>query len=882
MANEFELIYRLTTGNPSKAEMSRWLRDFAQQLGWEPSDRLEPAVDMQDVTNGHLVVEQGLEESAVITFLKSPVASLQPAQITKLLSISYNNLIDWHIYVEADKVTFAYVRSNQPASRSFAISQSNIEYLKSTMFDQIVGATPNPNFPTLDQALIDNIATWKRMLAADLNGKPERSAYAALFNAIMFTRAVEDHAKRYRGVENQILTRVWEQLPIQQRSLSKIIEKSIADFVASGHATAFLELQRLSVFDPLAPEEVYALLGSFYKSRQVPYAYDFAIMSKHALSRIYEHYVSLLRFEDEDPQLKLFPSLPREEIDRSYGSVYTPQFIARFFARFLREQMPPRAFQQLKTLDPACGSGIFLRTLLEVQCAPSYDGISSKDIVTAFDSVIGIDIDENAIQASKLSLALLYMVLMSGQLPDTLQLDSADAQKYFTEHPNMRDAFGAVVVNPPFVSFDDQPLERRQAILDFMGDLAIKRPDTYLPFLKLGIDALKPEGFGLFVLPHTFLKSVSGAKVRTYLHERAWIRCLVDLSSIPVFNDRGSYVILLLFQKLPETAINSTRQPDATIIRCQDLVGHALQDYLANRKVQNDFYTIFDVGQEVFSQPEWMITTPDESSVRRKFQSFQLLKEFFEVRQGVVTGADDIFIVRKEGVPVGEEKIWLPLLRDRDMERYKTPRTSTYFVFYPLIDGQKLSQQELQNRYVKTWQYLKDNRDKLEHRSPHGGNWWEPTRLRNPAKLYTPKIITPHLVLLPKFSLDSGGKYAVSHSPYLIPKAIDPSIDLMKFFLVVLNSTVGAWLISMHSDKYSRGYARLEVKTLSSIPVPNPSEVSTKQLKAAISMVDKKLQGDLDAKIDGDIDNLVAELYGLTHDERLLIGFEGQHATNKN
>lgn len=89
----------------------------------------------------------------------------------------------------------------------------------------------------------------------------------------------------------------------------------------------------LSVFDSLDSETVLELLSDFYKNRFAPYRYDFSLMSKHALSRIYEHYVSLLR-EVETPQKMLFRGLAEEVSTRDLGTFYTPQYIARFFGRF--------------------------------------------------------------------------------------------------------------------------------------------------------------------------------------------------------------------------------------------------------------------------------------------------------------------------------------------------------------------------------------------------------------------------------------------------------------------------------------------------------------------------------------------------------------------
>jgi type I restriction-modification system DNA methylase subunit len=109
----------------------------------------------------------------------------------------------------------------------------------------------------------------------------------------------------------------------------------------------------------------YEMFRDFYKSSASPYEFNFAFMSKHALSRIYERFVALLEFEDDvSGQLSFLPSIPLEKQPRKAGAVYTPQFIASFFVRYVRENVTPRMFRNVRFIDPACGSGIFARTLL--------------------------------------------------------------------------------------------------------------------------------------------------------------------------------------------------------------------------------------------------------------------------------------------------------------------------------------------------------------------------------------------------------------------------------------------------------------------------------------------------------------------------------------
>src|SRR5688572_27908656 len=110
--NQFiDTITGLTTEAPTSVDKTILVQKFARELGWTPSYNLLPSRE-GDIVNIHLVVEHGLENSAVLSFLKVPYYSLNELQRRSLLNISYNNLVDWHIHIDREKATFVYNRNN--------------------------------------------------------------------------------------------------------------------------------------------------------------------------------------------------------------------------------------------------------------------------------------------------------------------------------------------------------------------------------------------------------------------------------------------------------------------------------------------------------------------------------------------------------------------------------------------------------------------------------------------------------------------------------------------------------------------------------------------------------------------------------------------------
>jgi hypothetical protein len=821
------------------------------------------------------VVEHGLDHSAVITFLKPshPYPVLDPRQTSQLLSISYNQLVDWHLFPDRNGITAVNNRTS-PLVRRYVAVASEPQAWRAEAFARITGRLPNPNLKALDDALIDTVSFWKRSLVTEMPLVAAAPNISALFNLIIFVRAIEDQRRGRDPARRRtrILLDSWRAPRVQQRTLRECLTECLASL---HNGPVPFDIQQYDVllrgFDNLDRETVTRLLIDFYENRFVPlYEYDFSLISKHALSRLYEHYVSVLRDEDS-PQLRLFKSLPVEERNRALGGVYTPQYIARFFARFLKENTTPRAFRSLKTIDPACGSGIFLRTILEMQCDPLQEIDTRAVVPEAFGNTSGIDIDPNACEATRLSLFLLHLVL-TDTFPDNLNIVNAEAIEYALGRPEAARTYDAVIGNPPFIKWDRILPIVRDRVTQVMDGVLGAKPDMFLAMLKMGLEWVRPGGHLLYILPHSFLLAENAKKLRQLIQREFLVRVLADLSEIPVFENVGTYVILLVLQRKVSVEDGTSK---ATIVRCRDFVGHALQNALEGRHGRTEFYEVFEVEQKFFKRATWGILSADETALQEKLASLVTLGDVAIVREGLITGADPIFIRRRDEVPPDEKAVWLPLLTDREMEQYVVPGETSSVVFYPYDGPRKLTQEELENRYPRTWAYLHEREAQLRNRRSvtHNPNpWWAPVRPRQPSEWRRPKLVSPHLVVSPKFALDQDGKYAVSHSPFLYPKKGDEHLTTLYYLLAVLNSSVMQWQISTQSHKYSRGYLMMEPKTLKELRLPTPDAVPRTMMNRLQHLVRRRLSDDGGEQVGIEIDDVVAGICGLSHKERAEVG----------
>jgi hypothetical protein len=210
------------------------------------------------------------------------------------------------------------------------------------------------------------------------------------------------------------------------------------------------------------------------------------------------------------------------------------------------------------------------------------------------------------------------------------------------------------------------------------------------------------------------------------------------------------------------------------------------------------------------------------------------------------------------------------------MEVYTTPQKVSQYLFYPYFEEKLLEEDEIRNKYPKTWKYLLLHQEMLESRyavKKENKSWWQ---LDSPRcdYLLRPKIISPHLSIMPRFSLDIEGKFAVIRSPIIYPKDRQLESDLLRYFVAILNSSICYRYISEHSHKYGSGYSMLEPKTLLKTPVPDPTKVSSFDMSQLLRLVDQRFlaSGKEAIQLEIEIDKAVSKLYGFTEEDCSIYG----------
>ncbi|MBI2898915.1 MAG: N-6 DNA methylase [Planctomycetes bacterium] len=310
----------------------------------------------------------------------------------------------------------------------------------------------------------------------------------------------------------------------------------------------------------------------------------------------------------------------KPEYQRTKGAVYTPPWVVRRVVRRtlapLTKDADPDVILNLRVLDPACGSGSFLlgaydrieEALLEWGREHPRDprrksllvddegGLrlsveASRRIIT--ECLHGVDIDPNAVEVARMSLALRHLERAAGDLPEKPQellagigpnvrqgnslvgpdiaglgLDP-DVVRATMPFPWDDRAFGfgnvlaeggfhAVVGNPPYVEvkrYKEWMPEMCRYIKEGGRYVTAQegKTDIAMPFMERSVKLLRPGGRLGFIIQNRFFKTEYGESTRRWLREGQLLESVEDFRDVQVFTGRTTYTTIIVLESGSES-----------------------------------------------------------------------------------------------------------------------------------------------------------------------------------------------------------------------------------------------------------------------------------------------------------------------------------------
>jgi hypothetical protein len=450
----------------------------------------------------------------------------------------------------------------------------------------------------------------------------------------------------------------------------------------------------------------------------------------------------------------------------------------------------------------------------------------------------------------------------------------------------IRDGFDIVIGNPPYVriqTLHDIDANLVRYLKDHYAVTKKGNYDLYVAFVEAGLKLLSKHGELAYILPHKFFNAQYGQPLRKLLSDGRHLRHVVHFGDQQIFPGATNYVCLLFLSK-------------AGVEHCRWVRADSLADWLATLRAPE---TTLPAAR--FTPAEWNVAVGSGSRLFHKLQDMPVKLGNISQRifQGLVTGADSVFVLRNVGegrffsdATEKEHHLEPGLLHpvckgSLDIRRYHIDATSRSILFpYRVSSGQAvlINHQEFEVKFPKVWEYLQACRDILKNREGGRWNhegWYAFSRSQNLRQMEQFKILTPSIASSPSFALDANGTYYFMGSGggggggYGITLRDNCGLA-MSYVLALLNSRLLDWMHRRLSTPYRGGYLAYNRQYIEPLPIRpiNFDDASERaEHDAIVKLVERILaakRADPNADTSAwerEIDERVYRLYGLTPEE---------------
>ncbi|GIX40495.1 MAG: hypothetical protein KatS3mg129_0228 [Leptospiraceae bacterium] len=552
---------------------------------------------------------------------------------------------------------------------------------------------------------------------------------------------------------------------------------------------------------------------------------------KYFLSKFYSQIeISPLLFGSPAKSLSIWEIIKRFEttIDENFkklnGAFYTPYFIVDYINTRVILENPNK---DIKVIDPACGSGVFLVDALfklKQKLQKNYKELVEKHI-------FGIDIDPEAVRRTKILLSLVVFE-NEGKIPEQLNIYNGNSSdKNFLRKTLNNLKFQAVVSNPPYIRIQNLDDETKKVIKKYwkfiQGDT-----DIFIPFMELGIELLSDNGKMGYITPNSYFTTYAGKKLRKFLQFNKYIEEIVDFEHYQVFEGITTYAAITIISKKPKS-------------------------YIILKKIKNseESKNLDNIeGKKIYFRelnPEkWILVSNKEKEIINIIENaYYKLKDIADIRVGLATLADKVYILEN---PDEEEKYFVKYFNGNKflIEKEITKeiikasivkseedilKNKRRIIFpYKKVNGKYviIKEEELKEKFPQTYNYLlfcKDILVKRDKGKKEYETWYAYGRTQGISTTFGKKILTPPMALNPTFIVCEK-EDTTFYSGYGIFPKIKPFTDL-HLLKKILNSEMMKIYISAVSKSYRGGWKSYSKTFIQNFGIPKLSDEQVEFLK---------------------------------------------------
>jgi len=638
--------------------------------------------------------------------------------------------------------------------------------------------------------------------------------------------------------------------------------------------------------------------------------------------------------EAKKQQMRLFPPAERIEITakiekrKAGGIYYTPKWVTDYIVkqtvgRFIEEHNHNEILN-IKILDPACGSGSFLiraydellnyHAKVKGKTVADLDWMERMEVLTR--NIFGVDLDPQAVEIARLNLLIRALAeikslpplasniqcgnsLISGsdeELQECLGDNFKDKKPFNWEdtYPNImkQGGFDIVIGNPPYVNEarGNKELFRELKALPKLGAYYEKNMDLFNYFVEVGLDLLKEGGFLAYIIPAYWQDRTGATLLRNKVVKDTNIEHLVDLGEFKVFEGApGQHNNIVVLRKVSPhdktyslkyvqvakgsiqgrdiPLLTEPKQLDYALVNKKLIIGQAMLSLVKKISKENTFYLSKD---EVMRGVD---TSPSTHEGKGVF----------------VLSESEYLSLRKEITREQEVEFFKPFYKASQIDKYYYEPKNHYWLLYTdarrkqLLEDKRDECRAIVNHLDSFSDVISsDNKPYGLHRPKTESNFLDESKI-----LFLRKTPYPKFVSIPI-------PYFVDESVYLITWH-RPLCDL-KYLLTIFNSTLAKWWFGR--QKKHGAQLQIDKEQIISFPIKRidfGNSLEKKSYDELVALAGKMLEltqkleqsktegedifGDKRKELESEIhqatskiDQLVYQLYGITDEEREIIG----------
>ena len=527
---------------------------------------------------------------------------------------------------------------------------------------------------------------------------------------------------------------------------------------------------------------------------------------RHAAGMVFQEAHAELDAEPRSPQLFGLAPAPRRSTRNRLGAYYTPPGLARTLCDLAIQ--PHLAQPKITIFDPACGSGIFLVEALRSLERHAYAG---QVVLIGFDiSPVAIEMASFSLKHADTDLDVQFSVMEK----DFLRLDEGVAADI-------------VLMNPPFVAYEDLGPDLKADIKVKLGDAYRFKPDFSMLFVSLALAQLKRGGTLASLLPAGVLQQSSARDWRSSIVEGSTLELVAVLGDHGLFRDAMVNISAILLRDisrgtgLQPTMFWASQRRGASSEGLRHLRRWADGE---KRPQRNPDWSIYQARPGLITpKGNW---TPRPNSLGnlpetlRDKQFISTVSSLFHIEQGIRPGriGERLIIPLSmwESLPRKEQGYFRPVAENKSIRGGRI--LPVHMMFYP---QEPMRDAEVRER-LPTFYSLRIAELNLAENEPV-----EAIRARRATNsVPSPRLVSRIYVAEDSFAVDDDGIHVVVQGSSWLPQpaltlATDHLPTLLIDYALLMNSRLFFLLLREFCRIVGGGQVEASQASTSAVPLPN-------------------------------------------------------------